>query len=300
MLVFSADRFPLPLPPGHRFPTRKYALLRQRVAQAPWAGEERLRVPRPASYQELLTVHSPGYLSKVVGGRLAPAEIRRIGFPWSVELVERSRRSVGGTLEAARSALEWGVGVNLSGGTHHAFPDRGEGFCVFNDTAVAARVLQKEGKVRRVVILDLDVHQGNGTASIFRDDPTVFTLSVHGANNYPFRKEPSRLDVELPDGCRDEEYLQALGPALEAALEHFRPDLALYIAGADPYVGDRLGRLALSKEGLAERDRRVLGRCRALGIPVAVVMGGGYAQPVEDTVDIHFRTVQLALAPGSS
>jgi acetoin utilization deacetylase AcuC-like enzyme len=294
MQIFYSDQFVLRLPEGHRFPMAKYALLRDRVTASALAASQELRVPEPASDQELAAAHDPSYVRKVAEGALAPAEIRRIGFPWSPALVERSRRSVGGTLGAARAALDRGVAVNLSGGTHHAFADRGEGYCVFNDVAVAARMVQQEGRAARIAVLDLDVHQGNGTASIFRDDPSVFTLSVHGANNFPFRKEPSDLDLELPDRSGDEAFLEAAGRGVREALRLARPQLAFYIAGADPFVGDRLGRLAMSKEGLEARDRLVFRSCREAGVPVAVVMGGGYAAQVQDTVDIHFATVRLA------
>jgi acetoin utilization deacetylase AcuC-like enzyme len=217
-----------------------------------------------------------------------------MGFPWSPGLVERSRRSVGGTLAASRAALEDGVAVNLSGGTHHAFPDRGEGFCVFNDVAVAARVVQREERVNSIVVLDLDVHQGNGTAAIFSGDPSVFTLSIHGANNFPFRKEKSDLDMELPDHADDVVFLKAVRESVAAALDASTPGLAFYLAGADPFEGDRLGRLRVSRDGLARRDEIVFQLCRTAGVPVAVVMGGGYAPLIEDTVDIHFATVRAA------
>lgn len=288
--AYYADHFVLPLPEGHRFPMEKYRLLRERVEA--WGGV-RLRVPEAATDAELVRAHDPGYVARVSAGALTPDEVRRIGFPWSPALVERSRRSVGGTVAAARQALRDGVAVNLAGGTHHAFADRGEGFCVFNDVAVAARVAQAEGRAPRIAVLDLDVHQGNGTAAIFRGDDTVFTLSVHGANNYPFRKEPGDLDLELEDGSGDDAFLSAVDLGVRTALAH-RPDLAFYLAGADPYEGDRLGRLAVRREGLAERDGLVLGRCATAGVPVAVVMSGGYAKQVDDTVDIHFNTVQAA------
>lgn len=294
MKMFSSDLFSIPLPDGHRFPMEKYALLRERVENAETLIQGELRVPEVASDRELESVHHSAYVESVTRGTLSAAEIRRIGFPWSEALVERSRRSVGGTLEAARAALSDGVGVNLSGGTHHAFPDRGEGFCVFNDVAVAARVMQREGRAGRIAILDLDVHQGNGTAFVFRGVPEVFTLSVHGANNYPFRKEPGDLDLELPDGTGDDPYLAAAAEGVRRALDRPGTELAFFLAGADPFAGDRLGRLSLSKEGLRQRDRMVLTACRKRGIPVAVVMGGGYASPVEDTVDIHFTTVLQA------
>ncbi len=272
----------------------KYARLRVRVEEAGLGGPEGLRVPEPASDPELTRVHDPGYVRRVATGTLSPAEIRRLGFPWSLQLVERSRRSVGGTLGAARAALERGVGVNLAGGTHHAFPDRGEGFCVFNDVAVAVRAMQAEGHLRRAAVVDLDVHQGDGTAAVFAGDREVFTVSVHGARNYPFRKERSDLDLELDDGAGDDVFLRAVRRGVEAALAS-RPELVFYVAGADPYEGDRLGRLAVTLQGLEERDRIVLQGCREAGIPVAVVMGGGYAREVDDTVEVHFRTVRRAV-----
>lgn len=294
MLLFYCDHFVLPLPPGHRFPMAKYALLRDRVVAAGMGRNGNLRVPPAATDDELATVHDPGYLHRVATGTLSPQEVRRMGFPWSPALVERSRRSVGGTLEASRAALEDGVAVNLSGGTHHAFPGRGEGFCVFNDVAVAARVMQREGRAPRIAILDLDVHQGNGTAAIFAGDSSVFTLSVHGANNYPFRKEESDLDMELPDFADDDLFLDAVRSGVTRALVVSNPHLAIFLAGADPFKGDQLGRLGVSKAGLAERDRIVFEECRRAGVAVAVVMSGGYAERIEDSVDIHFATVETA------
>ena len=293
MHVFYADQFVLPLPEGHRFPMSKYRLLRERV-QAELTGLE-LRVPEPASDADLRRAHTAGYVDRVVGGEVEARAWRRVGFPWSPELVERSRRSVGGTLGAARRALEDGSSVNLAGGTHHAFADRGEGFCVFNDVAVATRVLQAERRLERVLVVDLDVHQGNGTASIFRDDPSVFTLSLHGARNYPFKKEESDLDVPLPDGTGDEDYLAALEAALDRALPTAGADFVFYLAGADAFVGDRLGKLSVTRAGLERRDRMLFERCRDAGLPVAVVMAGGYAPDVDETVAIHLSTVSLAL-----
>lgn len=217
-----------------------------------------------------------------------------MGFPWSIELVARSRRSVGGTIAASRAALTDGCGVNLAGGTHHAGREHGEGFCVFNDSAVAAKAMQAEGRAKRVIIIDCDVHQGNGTAAILKDDPTVFTFSIHGEKNFPFRKHPSDLDVGLVDGTRDLEYLDALDHHLRQAMDFAESDFAIYLAGADPFEGDRLGRLAISMSGLLERDRIVLEMCQQRGIPTAIVMAGGYAVPVEDTVAVHFQTVKLA------
>jgi acetoin utilization deacetylase AcuC-like enzyme len=253
-----------------------------------------LIVPEPATDQQILRVHDEDYLQRVKSGCLTPKEIRRIGFPWSPQLVERSRRSAGGTLSTCRVALLDGIAVNLAGGTHHAFPDHGQGYCVFNDSAIAARAMQAEGKAGRLAIIDCDVHQGDGTATIFADDPTVFTFSIHAARNFPFHKVRSDLDIELEDGTGDGPYLEALEGGVERALALARADLVIYLAGADPYAGDRLGRLALSKAGLAARDHMVLELCRRAGIPVAIVMAGGYAHQVQDTVDIHFQTVRIA------
>jgi acetoin utilization deacetylase AcuC-like enzyme len=295
MKLYYTDKFELPLPPGHRFPIQKYALLRERVMASGLVPPEWLQMPHAATDREIVRVHDPAYLDRVKTGELTVKEVRRLGFPWSPELVERSCRSVGGTLAACRAALDEGWGVNLAGGTHHAFPDHGKGYCVFNDSAVAARAVQADGRARRILILDCDVHQGDGTAVIFRGDPTVFTFSIHGEKNYPFHKQESDLDVALPDGANDSVYLAALEQGLRQALQRSRPELIIYLAGADPYEDDRLGRLALSKAGLAERDRMVFDQCRRAGLPVAVTMAGGYARTVEDTVDIHFETVRLAL-----
>ena len=259
-------------------------------------GDGELVEPPPATDAQLARAHDLDYIARVKAGLLADAEMKRIGFPWSPEMVERSRRSSGATIEACRAALADGCAVNLAGGTHHAFRDHGEGYCVFNDSVVAARQLQADGLVKRVVVIDLDVHQGNGTAAICRGDPTIYTLSVHGAKNYPLRKEVSDLDVELEDRCGDAAYLDALHTALGRSIAESRADIAIYLAGADPFENDRLGRLALSKAGLDERDRMVFEGCRAAGIPVAVTMAGGYARDVTDTVDIHWNTVRLAIA----
>ncbi len=294
MRIFYCDHFVLPLPAGHRFPMAKYALLRQRVAASPLADSHTLTVPDAATDEELLRVHEADYLERVKNGSLSIAEVRRIGFPWSPELVERSRRSVGGTIGACRAALNDGVAVNLAGGTHHASAAHGEGFCVFNDAAVAARGMQAEGLARRMLIVDCDVHQGNGTATIFADDPTVFTFSIHGANNYPFRKGRSDLDIALPDGAGGPDYLAALQQGLESSLKDAWPDLAIYLAGADPYEKDRYGKLALTTEDLAQRDRLIFERCRRAGLPVATVMSGGYASDVNKIVEIHFTTVSIA------
>jgi len=299
--AFHSDHFVLPLPAGHRFPMGKYRLLREAVlAELPGIHLHEAPV---ASDGELALAHTPTYVSAVTEGLLSAAQQREIGFPWSERMVERSRRSVGATIAAARAALQEGVAANLAGGTHHACADKGGGYCVFNDVAVAARLMQAEWhRVRRqllrVAVVDLDVHQGNGTASIFRDDPTVFTLSLHGAKNFPFRKEQSDLDVELPDGCADDAYLAALDTALERLWQRHDaapPGLIFYLAGADPHEGDRLGRLKLTAAGLAERDRRVLDAARERRIPVALSMAGGYGRVIEDTVAVQLQTMRTAL-----
>jgi acetoin utilization deacetylase AcuC-like enzyme len=301
MKIFYCDEFVLPLPPEHRFPMEKYRLLRERLLTGGVVGPGCLDVPPPATDKELGSAHDPRYLERVIRGELDRDEIRRIGFPWSPELVERSRRSVGGTIAAARAALREGAGANLAGGTHHAFQDRGEGFCVFNDVAVAVRVLQGEGRIQRAGVLDLDVHQGNGTAALFRQDPSVFTVSVHGAGNFPFRKEESDLDIPLPDGAGDDPFLSAVERGLRTLLEQGQPDMIFYLAGADPFEDDRLGRLAVTRVGLEERDRLVVEAARSEGLPVAVVMAGGYARRVEDTVEIHAHSIErvATLADGT-
>jgi acetoin utilization deacetylase AcuC-like enzyme len=292
--IYYTDHYVLPLPPHHRFPMQKYAMLRERVEAAGLSGTSGLLLPPAATDEEILRAHDAGYLERVQQGMLDPVEQRRIGFPWSPQMVERSRRSSGATVAAARAALEEGVGVNLAGGTHHAFRARGEGYCVFNDAAIAALSLQAEGGIKRAVIIDCDVHQGNGTASILASDPSIFTFSIHAANNFPFTKEESDLDVELPDGTGDAAYLEALEKGVCRALSAAQADLALYLSGADPFEGDRLGRLKLTKAGLAARDRLVFELCHSAGLPVAVAMAGGYGRRIEDTVDIHFETVRLA------
>jgi acetoin utilization deacetylase AcuC-like enzyme len=294
MQIFYSDTFVLPLPEGHRFPMRKYAMLRERVAAAHLVPAERLQTPPAAAAAELGRAHSADYIRRVQAGALTPQEIRRIGFPWSPAMVERSRRSVGATIAACRAALDEGVGVNLAGGTHHAFADAGAGFCVFNDSAVAARAMQAEGRARRILIVDCDVHQGDGTAAILAGDPTIYTFSIHGAKNFPFRKQHSDLDIELPDHTPDGPYLDALESGLHSAIAAARADLVIYLAGADPYYDDRLGRLALTKAGLAARDQLVFEYCRTAGLPIAISMAGGYARTIDDTVDIQFQTITLA------
>jgi acetoin utilization deacetylase AcuC-like enzyme len=261
-----------------------------------------------ASDGELALAHTPHYIASVAEGLLGAAQQRAIGFPWSPQMVERARRSVGATIAAARTALREGVAANLAGGTHHAHADRGSGYCVFNDVAVAARLMQAEyhrtqRALLRVLVIDLDVHQGDGTAAIFEDDPTVFSFSMHGANNFPARKQRSDLDVGLPDGCTDAPYLAALDGALHAVWRQHAaalPGLAFYLAGADPHEGDRLGRLALSAAGLAERDRRVFAALRERRIPVALSMAGGYGRDIEDTVGLQLATLHEAEASRAS
>lgn len=294
MPLYYADQFVLPLPSHHRFPMGKYLRLRQRLLATDEFEEGDFRIPAGATDAEITRVHCPRYLERVVNGDLDAAEQKAIGFPWSERMVERSRRSSGATLAAAREALTRGWSANLAGGTHHAFRDRGEGFCVFNDAAIAARAMQVEAGLQRIAIVDCDVHQGNGTASIFAGDDSVFTFSIHGARNFPFRKEASDLDIELADGTGDAEYLWHLERGLDETLERSRPQLVIYLAGADPYEDDRLGRLSLTKAGLARRDERVLGTLAARGTPVAIAMAGGYARDIADSVEIHATTISLA------
>ncbi len=292
MKAFYTDRFVLPLPEGHRFPMRKYRMLRDAVAQA--LPQVKFEEAPHTSDGVLALAHHPQYIHRVASGALSAQEQRAIGFPWSPEMVERSRRSSGATIAACRAAFRDGVAVNLAGGTHHAHADRGEGFCVFNDAAIAARLMQAERRASRVAIVDLDVHQGNGTAAILEHDDSVFTLSMHGQNNYPFDKARSDLDVALPDGTDDAAYLAQLDEALAQLFARFDPQLIIYLAGADPHEGDRLGRLKLSADGLAQRDRRVLDAARARRLPVAIAMAGGYGRVIEDTVAIHLQTVGIA------
>ena len=296
MQAFYSDQFVLPLPQGHRFPMAKYAMLRDAlVAHLP--AIQLLQAPR-AQDAELLRVHTPDYVRSIADGSVAQAVMREIGFPWSEAMAERARRSVGATVAAARSALRQGIGANLAGGTHHAYADKGGGFCVFNDVAVAARVVQaqqrREGRTLQVAVIDLDVHQGNGTARIFQDDASVFTLSLHGEKNFPFRKEAGDLDVGLPDGTGDTDYLDALDAALFALDRRCEPQLVFFLAGADPHEGDRLGRLKLSDQGMQARDQRVLDWCLARRIPLVLLMAGGYGVQIEATVQVQLNTYRLA------
>jgi len=297
MRAYYSDHFVLPLPEGHRFPVAKYAMLRQRLIQETPAL--RLSPAPSADDAELARAHTTAYVDAVARGTLGPDALREIGFPWSPQMLERSRRSVGATVQAVRSALLEGVSVSLAGGTHHAFADHGSGFCVFNDVAVAIRSAQATPSTRgrpalTAAVIDLDVHQGNGTASIFEDDRSVFTLSLHGEKNFPFRKHASDLDVGLPDGCGDADYLCALDGALARLGADCAPDLVVYLAGADPHEGDRLGRLKLSYAGLQARDQRVMQWCWQRGIPMAMVMAGGYGAEIETTVQVHVNSCRLA------
>jgi len=292
MEIFYTDHYVLPLPPGHFFPMEKYRLLRERVA-AELPGM-RWTDPPCVPMDDLLLAHDSTYAARVLNGTMSDAEIRRLGFPWSKALVERSLRSSGATLEACLSALTHGLAVNLAGGTHHAFRDAAEGYCLFNDAAIAALSMLKHQKARRILIVDTDVHQGNGTASILAHEPRAFTFSIHGARNFPLRKEVSDLDIALPDGCGDSEYLQELERGLADSFERSRPQLVIHVSGADPYHDDRIGRLALSKDGLARRDALVYQHCRQHGCAVAVCMAGGYSRNVNDTAEIHATTVKTA------
>ncbi len=296
MKLFYTDVFVLPLPPGHRFPMEKYARLRQALLASGQFADTDFHLPHAATDEELARAHDLAYIRAASDGQLEKSAEKQIGFPWSPGMVERSRRSAGATIGACRAALQDGVAANLAGGTHHAFRDHGEGFCVFNDAAVAARLMLAEAGLERVLIVDCDVHQGNGTASILHGDDSIFTFSIHGARNYPFDKEQSDLDIELPDGCTDAAYLLRLNEGLDTAFDLARPDLVIYLAGADPYQDDRLGRLALTFDGLAERDRVVFRRCQAQRLPVAIAMAGGYARQIADTVQIHHTTIRLAKA----
>ena len=284
------------LPPTHPFPMSKYPRVFERLRADGVVTEREVMQPEEAPLERLARVHAAEYLAKLESGTLSDQEVRRLGVPWSPRLWRRSRLAAAGTLLAARAALEDGLAGNVAGGTHHAFADRGEGFCVLNDVAVAIRALQDAGEARRALVVDLDVHQGNGTAAIFEGDPDVFTLSLHGERNYPSRKMRSTLDVGLPDGTGDEAYLAALERALAAALSSFEPDVVFYLAGVDPAAGDRYGRLALTDDGLRRRDRHVVRELRGRGLPVVLLLAGGYASSAERTAELHANTFHEAAA----
>jgi acetoin utilization deacetylase AcuC-like enzyme len=295
MRVSYTPRYYADIGEGHVFPIRKFELVRDRLLREGTLHTADIVEPQPAPLADVLLVHTEDYVTRLRAGTLTPREIRRLGLPWSKALVRRSFLATGGTLNAARWALADGIGSNLAGGTHHAFPDRGEGFCVLNDVAIAIRALQRDGLIRRAGIVDCDVHQGNGTAAIFEGDEQVFTFSMHGAKNYPLFKARSTLDVELADETGDEVYLETLAENLKRVFAH-APDIIFYLGGADPYKGDKLGRLALTIEGLRARDELVLSECRARGVGVATVMSGGYAAEITDTVEIHCNTIRAARA----
>jgi acetoin utilization deacetylase AcuC-like enzyme len=288
--LFYCDHYPIPLPEGHKFPAEKYRLLRETLERDSVFELE----PAQFARRELIELaHDPAYVAGFLNGTIEPAIMRRIGFPWSQELTRRTLASLGGTLAAGEDAWRTGFGGNLAGGTHHAFRSEGAGFCVFNDIAVAILALRQEHGVRRAAVVDLDVHQGDGTAATFCDDPDVLTLSIHGRNNFPLRKQRSRMDIDLPDGTGDAEYLAALESIMPRVFE-FAPEMVFYQAGVDGLAGDRLGRLALSLGGLERRDHKVLQMCRSRGVPVVITLGGGYAEPIERTVEAHANTFRAA------
>jgi acetoin utilization deacetylase AcuC-like enzyme len=293
--AWSSARYSFPLPNGHRFPISKYALLRERVLAEGIVAPENLHDPSRVSREDLLLVHTADYIDRFTDGGLTDAEVRRLGFPWSEALVERSYRAAGGTIEAARHAVANRLAMNLAGGTHHAFPSHGEGFCVFNDVAIAIRALQRDRVIERAAVVDLDVHQGNGTHAIFSDDPSVFTFSMHGSRNYPFHKVAGCVDIELDDGTTDDDYLASLSAALPGVLAAANADIVFYLAGADPLVSDRLGRLAVTFSGLARRDAFVLEQCAEVGLPVVITIAGGYSEPIDQTVNAHVTTARIAM-----
>jgi acetoin utilization deacetylase AcuC-like enzyme len=293
--VFYTPYYYADIGEGHVFPIRKFELVRDCLLREGTLELSDLVEPPRASLADVLLVHTEDYVTRLRAGALTPRELRRLGLPWSKALVRRSFLATGGTICAARAALAEGLASNLAGGTHHAFPDRGEGFCVLNDVAIAIRALRRDNLIERAAVVDCDVHQGNGTATIFENDPSVFTFSMHGAKNYPLFKARSSLDVELPDETGDEVYLHTLAAYLPRVFSH-QPDIVFYLGGADPFVGDKLGRLSLSLAGLRARDELVLSECRARGVPVATVMSGGYAADINDTVEIHCNTIRAAKA----
>ena len=296
MKVFYTDRYSISLPAYHTFPMPKYRKLGERLKRSDLAGRLTFCEPHAATREELSRVHDEKYLERIEAGRLNEKEVRRIGLPWSPELVARAKHSAGATIDACRAAIDEGAAVNLGGGTHHAHADFGQGYCLLNDSAVACNALQVDQPSKRILILDCDVHQGNGTAALMRSNEAVFTFSIHGENNFPRKKVPGDLDIALPDHAEDGKYLDALADGLQQLRHRFKADLMIYLAGADPFSRDRFGRLALSKDGLAERDKMVFNFCREHRLPVAVTMAGGYAPNIEDIVDIHAQTVAAALA----
>ena len=292
MHCYHSTSFKLPLPPEHRFPMEKYTALYHKVCEE--FGEDSVFTAPAASFEELCSAHDARYVQDVSKGQLPKNELRRIGFPWSPEMIERSHRSTGATLAAAYMALKEGRGANLAGGTHHAARARGGGYCVFNDSAVSLKVLEQKGFIKKGLVIDLDVHQGDGTANILGPDPAHFCFSMHGARNYPFNKETSDLDIALGDDTGDDEYLEHLSQSLPLIFERSRPNLVIYLAGADPFEHDQLGRLKLSKMGLAARDAMVVEACDRYGVPLVISMGGGYAKNISDIVSIHFNTLLIA------
>ena len=296
MELWTHDRWRFPLPPRHRFPIDKYPLLRARILEDGIARAEEIHETEPVPWAVLERVHDAALLARIRDGELTVREERGLGLPWSPALVERGRRAVAGTLAAARHALERGVAMNLGGGTHHAGHAFARGYCLFNDVVATLGELRAAGLAQRALVIDCDVHQGDGTADLLGGDPHAFTVSLHGARNYPFQRVPSDLDVDLASGTGDADYLEALDGALDVALRRCTPDIAFYLAGADPWEGDRLGRLALTKPGLRERDERVLDRLLGAGARVCVVLAGGYAEDVRDTVDINAATAAAVAA----
>ncbi|HZU31053.1 MAG TPA: histone deacetylase [Candidatus Angelobacter sp.] len=288
--LFSTDTYQITLPEGHKFPVLKYGMFRKLLEKE---GLYQIEQAPPADPETIGLAHDPAYVSDFIGGRLSPAAMRRIGLPWSDILVKRSLASVGGTIQAAMEAMEKGWCGTLGGGTHHALYAEGAGFCVFNDIAVAIQFLRKQGLIRRAAVIDLDVHQGDGTAEIFQEDPEVFTLSIHCNSNFPFRKKQSRLDVALPDGVEDAEYLRHLDEVLPAVLA-FKPDIIFYQSGVDPLASDALGRLSLTPQGLIQRDRRVFAAVRNYGAPFVLTSGGGYSKPIELSAEAHASTFKTA------
>lgn len=295
MKIFYTDTFKITLPAKHSFPKNKYPLLRKRISEQLGNQAVEMSIPDPATDEEILRAHDVAYFRRFVGGELTDKEIRRVGLPWSPQIVQRARYSIGGTIASCRVSLDEGLAVNLGGGTHHAFSDHGQGYCWLNDSVIASRTMQAEGIAGKILVIDCDVHQGNGTAAILKDDSTIFTFSIHGKKNFPYHKEASDLDIALEDNTDDAAYLKALKKGLDKSIPASGADLVIYLAGADPYLDDRFGRLSLTKSGLAQRDHLVFQHCQTAGLPVAVTLAGGYAPLVQDTVDINFQTILTAL-----